>query len=151
MKNTTDPREVFRQEAQDLLVQLEAALLDLERTPDDKALIDAAFRALHTIKGSGSMFGFEAVAAFTHQFETAFDQVRQGKVAPSRELIAVALRAQDQMRVLIERPEDADTAAGDAILAGLHRIFGATSEARPASQASEAPAAAGQAIWHIRA
>ncbi len=49
-------------------------------TPDDSALIDTAFRALHTIKGSGAMFGFDAVAAFTHHVENAFDQVRQGDV-----------------------------------------------------------------------
>src|SRR5262249_27912527 len=87
-----DPAETFRQEAQELLEQLEQALLDLEHAPDNTDLIDSAFRALHTIKGSGAMFGFEAVAAFTHHVETAFDLVRKGKVAPSRALIAVALR-----------------------------------------------------------
>ena len=115
----TNPIEIFKQEAQELLAQLEATLLDLDCTPDDPDLIDAAFRALHTIKGSGAMFGFEAAAAFTHHVETAFDQVRQGKARLTRELIAVALRARDHMRLLIEKPEKADPADEEALLAAL--------------------------------
>jgi two-component system chemotaxis sensor kinase CheA len=117
-----DPAELFLQEAQELLEQLEQALLDLERRPGDADLIDTAFRALHTIKGSGAMFGFDAVAAFTHQFETAFDQVRKGAIAPTRELIALALAAKDQMRKLIDQPDVVDTGIGDAILDDLRRI-----------------------------
>ena len=116
----TNPIDVFRQEAQDLLAQLEATLLDLDGAPDDPALVDAAFRALHTIKGSGAMFGFDAAAAFTHHVETAFDQVRQGKARLTHDLIAVALRARDHMRLLIERPEKADPAAEEALLTQLH-------------------------------
>ncbi len=115
----TNPIEIFKQEAQELLAQLEATLLDLDCTPDDPDLIDAAFRALHTIKGSGAMFGFEAAAAFTHHVETAFDQVRQGKARLTQGLIAVALRARDHMRLLIEKPEEADPAEEDALLAAL--------------------------------
>ena len=73
-----DPTEVFRQEASELFETLEGALLDLGQRPDDRELVDSAFRALHTIKGSGAMFGFENVSSFTHEFETAFDLVRKG-------------------------------------------------------------------------
>ncbi len=135
-----DPSETFRQEAQELLEQLEHALLDLERAPDDSDLIDSAFRALHTIKGSGSMFGFEAVATFTHHVETAFDLVRKGKVAPSRELIAVTLAAKDHMRGLIERPETAAPSSGEAILAELQRVVEGASTAEDA----------GLVTWRIR-
>ncbi|MBK8002224.1 MAG: Hpt domain-containing protein [Verrucomicrobia bacterium] len=45
------------------------------------------FRAFHTIKGSGAMFGFEAVAAFTHHVETALDRVREGQLALSQQPI----------------------------------------------------------------
>ena len=75
-----DPADVFRQEASELFEALEAALLDLTVRPDDRELVDSAFRALHTIKGSGGMFGFDKVASFTHQFETAFDLVRKGEM-----------------------------------------------------------------------
>ncbi len=118
-----DPAQLFLQEAQELLEQLEQTLLDLEHMPDDHDLIDTAFRALHTIKGSGAMFGFEAVAAFTHHVENAFDLVRKGKLAPTRQLIAVALAAKDQMRLLIEQPENVDSGRCDAILADIELIM----------------------------
>ena len=140
----TNPIDVFKQEAQELLAQLEAVLLDLNCTPDDTSLIDAAFRALHTIKGSGAMFGFEAAAAFTHHVETAFDQIRQGKARLSRDLIAVALRARDHMRLLIERPEEADPAAEEALLAALQDSL------HPAEAVAAPQEAPGEQVWHIK-
>jgi two-component system chemotaxis sensor kinase CheA len=114
-----DPAEIFRQEASELMEQLEISLLDLEQSPHDQALIDSAFRALHTIKGSGAMFGFDRVAAFIHGFETAFDQIRKGRTQATHALIKVALDAKDHIRRLIETPDLADTATGDRILAAL--------------------------------
>ena len=90
-----DPTEVFRQEASELFETLEGTLLDLGLRPDDRELIDSAFRALHTIKGSGAMFGFDKVAAFTHEFETAFDRIRKGEIAPSQDLISASLAAKE--------------------------------------------------------
>jgi two-component system chemotaxis sensor kinase CheA len=118
---TLDPAEVFRQEASDLFEVLEGALLDLGLRPDDRELIDTAFRALHTIKGSGAMFGFDAVASFTHEFESAFDRVRKGEIKPGQELISVALAAKDYIRTLIEAPQTTDAMIGDAILDDLRR------------------------------
>ena len=100
-----DPAETFRQEAQELIEQLEQALLDLEQTPSDRDLVDSAFRALHTIKGSGAMFGFEVMAAFTHHVESAFDQVRKGKLQASPPLVALALEAQDIIKSMILEPD----------------------------------------------
>lgn len=154
--NASDPEQVFLQEAQDLLEQLEQSLLDLERTPADGELIGKAFRALHTIKGSGAMFGFEAVAAFTHQFETAFDLVRKGHVTPTRELIAVALAAKDQMRLLIDNPAQASASASDIILRDLQRVMPPASgsppeaAAEPVEPATALPPDDNSATWRIR-
>ena len=114
-----DATAVFRQEASELLEVLEGTLLDLGQRPQDKELVDTAFRALHTIKGSGAMFGFDKVATFTHEFETAFDRVRKGEIVPTQELITVALAAKDYIRALIEAPDETDTIIGDAILGDL--------------------------------
>lgn len=116
------PSETFRLEAQELLDLLEQLLLDLEQRPDNGELVDGAFRALHTIKGSGAMFGFDRVATFTHGFETAFDRVRKGQVPPSRDLVAVALAAKDHIRTLIERPDEASADEGEAILGALRKV-----------------------------
>jgi two-component system chemotaxis sensor kinase CheA len=126
-----DPADVFRQEASELFETLEGALLDLTVRPDDRELVDSAFRALHTIKGSGAMFGFDAVAAFTHEFETAFDLVRKGEIKPTADLISVALAAKDHIRALIEAPESTDPIIGDAILADLQNFVKPGGSAAP--------------------
>lgn len=151
-----DPIETFRQEAQELLEQLEHTLLDLGHRPTDADLIDAAFRALHTIKGSGAMFGFERVAGFTHHVETAFDLIRKGRVRATAELIALTLAAKDQMRRLIETPAEADEAAGDAILGRLQAAIDAATVGVPAAAAvaagpaAPAPASATAAARAVR-
>ncbi|MGH1558532.1 Hpt domain-containing protein, partial [Caulobacter segnis] len=115
-----DPVEIFRQEAQELFEEIEQGLLDLAHRPGDRDLVDAVFRGLHTLKGSGAMFGFDALAAFTHHCETAFDRVRKGEVAATSELVGAVLACQDHMRALAEgRP--AEEAEGEALLAELHR------------------------------
>jgi two-component system chemotaxis sensor kinase CheA len=115
-----DPVETFRQEAQDLLEQIEQGLLDLVHRPGDQSLIDMVFRGLHTLKGSGAMFGFDALAAFTHHCESAFDKVRKGGAPASPDLIAAVLAAQDHMRALAEG-RDAPASAGEALLEQLRR------------------------------
>ena len=148
--------ETFRQEAAELLDQLELALLDLERSPQDGAVIDQAFRALHTIKGSGAMFGFDAVAHFVHDFETAFDLVRKGQIKANDELIKVALAAKDHIRALIEAPDTADPVNGETILAALARATtgaGGQPAAAPRPEAKavvEEAAAAGATTWRLR-
>ncbi|EME69553.1 CheA signal transduction histidine kinase [Paramagnetospirillum caucaseum] len=124
MSTAIDPVETFRAEARELFEQLETTLLDIEADPSDKDLIDTAFRALHTIKGSGAMFGFDAASAFTHHVENAFDLVRKGKLAATKELVEVALAAKDHMRVLIEQPEAAPPGRSEALLAQLAGIIG---------------------------
>ena len=116
-----DPITVFRLEAGELLEQIEAGLLDLGRNLDDRDLVDAVFRGLHTLKGSGAMFGFDALAAFTHHCETAFDQVRKGEVPATQELVAAVLEARDQMRLLVETPNGEHGAESERLLAVLHQ------------------------------
>ncbi len=164
--NGQDPSELFRQEAQELLEHLEQALLDLADRQNDQDLIDSTFRALHTIKGSGSMFGFEAVAAFTHYVETAFDLVRKGAVPLTAEMVTVTLAAKDHIRNLIDNPGAATEAKGGEILRRLERAVDTASTGgitvvdnhRPDSdeaQAEVTPASAvdehvRQTNWRIR-
>lgn len=148
-----DPTEVFRQEASELFEVLEGALLDLGQRPDDRELVDSAFRALHTIKGSGAMFGFDKVASFTHEFETAFDRVRKGEIKPTQELISVALAAKDYIRALIEDPQSTDDIIGEAILDDLKRFVSSDQPAAPLAEIAEAPPLAPveskQVGWHL--
>lgn len=141
-----DPTETFRQEAAELLDSLETVLLDLGQTPQDRDLIDAAFRALHTIKGSGAMFGFDKVAAFTHDFETAFDLIRKGKIDANHDIVTVSLSARDYIRTLIEDPDSTDPIIGEAIVEELNRLIdGGSAAPRAQAPAGEVEADQGAA------
>jgi two-component system chemotaxis sensor kinase CheA len=96
---------VFKEEAHELLLELESSLLELEKKTDDKELIARVFRAMHTIKGSGSMFGFDEITEFAHNIETVFELVRNGDVKVTKELIDLTLSACDLIRSMIETDE----------------------------------------------
>lgn len=155
-----DPTEIFRQEAAELLESLEASLLDLGQRPGDSELVDAAFRALHTIKGSGAMFGFDRVASFTHDFETAFDLIRKGRISASPRIVAISLEAKDHIRQLIEDPISTSEGPGQRIVASLQEALalegpdGAAKAAAAAPGSSEGPDAgtdaAGPQGWQLR-
>ncbi len=152
--NGGDPIAAFRVEAGDLLDQIEQGLLDLSTRLDDRNLVDAVFRGLHTLKGSGAMFGFDALAGFTHHCETAFDRVRKGLAPATQGLVTVILSAKDHMRALIdgERSDDGLQAEGDAILAALQAAVdaGAAGAAATDTDAGDAPAA-GSAVSSVAA
>jgi len=152
-----DPIAVFRTEAAEVLEQIETGLLDLTHRLDDKAQIDTVFRGLHTLKGSGAMFGFDALAAFTHHCETAFDRVRKGEVPATAELVAAVLAAQDHMRALVDMPNGDHGDTGQRLLAQLHAAVSgnAAAPSAPAAAAPAAPAAEdareeGVKTWRIR-
>ncbi|HEV7247982.1 MAG TPA: chemotaxis protein CheA [Shinella sp.] len=149
-----DPISVFRTEAAELLEQIESGLLDLTRSLDDRDQIDAVFRGLHTLKGSGAMFGFDALAAFTHHCETAFDRVRKGDVPATHELVSAVLSAQDHMRALLETPNGDHDAMSASLLDNLHRaVNGAGSPSPVAVAAAATPVkadAGGLREWRIR-
>ncbi|UWM74671.1 chemotaxis protein CheA [Rhizobium sp. WSM4643] len=150
--STLDPVAVFRTEAAECLEAIEAGLLDLTHQLDNKDLVDAVFRGLHTLKGSGAMFGFEALAAFTHHCETAFDRVRKGEVSATSELVAAVLAAQDHMRALVDQPDADHGNIGHKLLAQLQAAVGGK-EAAPAAvlvPAAVREAPAKKNSWRIR-
>jgi two-component system chemotaxis sensor kinase CheA len=128
-------------------------LLELNESRGDQELVGRVFRGLHTIKGSGAMFGFEKLAAFTHNLENAYDEVRNGRLEVSSELVDLTLSALDQIRAMLEEQADAvDVAACARILAKVGALTG-IAEHRPAPKAaSGSPIAANGPVrsWYIR-
>lgn len=118
-----DHRAAFREEARELLADLETTLLELEDEPEDMENIGRVFRALHTIKGAGAMFGFDDIATFTHQLEATFDLVREGKIPVTKELVRLTLASGDYIRRLLEGTENicsTDQEKGRELLASLN-------------------------------
>ncbi|MEE8552687.1 MAG: chemotaxis protein CheA [Desulfobacterales bacterium] len=133
-------KEAFREEAYELITELESGLLELEEAPDDIELIRRIFRAMHTIKGSGAMFGFDDIAGFTHNIETVFELVHEGKVGVTRELINLTLSACDQIKYMIDasgggKPVDDDRS--NEIIASLKDLVGVEMEVIEAREEAE--------------
>ncbi|MGE4267904.1 MAG: chemotaxis protein CheA [Deferribacterales bacterium] len=97
-------QDVFIQEATELLQELEQSLLELEDNCEDMELVARVFRAMHTIKGSGAMFGFENIAALVHSIETSYDLVRNGKLNITKPMLDYSLKACDIIKEMLTDP-----------------------------------------------
>ena len=129
-------KQAFQDEAREILLELESALLSLHESPKDAELVGRSFRALHTIKGSGAMFGFDQISAFTHHVENAFDQVRNGRFDATPDLISLTLAAVDQIKVMLDEAAgqgDGDAATAAEILVKLRALTGSAEASAPKS------------------
>jgi two-component system chemotaxis sensor kinase CheA len=150
-------KQAFQEEARELLLELESALLQLDQNREDREVVGRAFRALHTIKGSGAMFGFDDVAGFAHNLESAFDQLRNGQLVATADLINLTLAAGDQIKTMLDEADgrgivDQDRSA--SILTKLRQLTGLSDprlDAAPAASAAQVAPAGSQAYdWRIR-
>jgi two-component system chemotaxis sensor kinase CheA len=120
----------FFVEAADLLVGMEAGLLECSQAEPGPETINLIFRSAHTIKGSAGLFGLDAIVRFVHVVETALDAVRLGKLAMSDDLLALLLRSKDHIAALVARVESGDRVAaelepsGEQITGALRRLSG---------------------------
>ncbi|HMM76039.1 MAG TPA: chemotaxis protein CheA [Gammaproteobacteria bacterium] len=147
--------QTFVAESRELLEQMEQSLLALEHDCNNRELLDAVFRAAHTIKGSAGLFGFDGIVAFTHQVETLLDRLRSGELALDAALSALLLRCGDHIGALIApataaRPPAAEVeAAGEALLAELARHTAGAAVPAAAPAAPACAAAADFTRWRI--
>ena len=105
MSESANFADVFLQEAEELLTDIEECILNIESDPEDIDAVNRLFRAMHTIKGSGSMFGFDEIADFTHHVETALDLVREGKMKISKDFIDLILISRDQISAMLDQSQ----------------------------------------------
>ena len=113
----------FFEEASDLLQELEYSLLKLENDPSDKSMVEQVFRCMHTIKGNSAMFGFTQIDRFTHNLETVYDKVRNGKLAVTSALLTLTLEAVDHLKTLLECGDEVDNATSVRSDMLVNRLF----------------------------
>lgn len=114
---------LFGDEARELLIDMESLFLELEQTPGDRALIARVFRTMHTLKGSGAMFGYTEAARVAHALENVFDRVRHGRLSLTSELLGLCLEAKDHLQTLLEGdPSDVLSSIREASDALMLRI-----------------------------
>src|SRR5690625_2415166 len=94
--------DVFIDESTEHLDVLYNQLVELEKNPTDKQVIEEIFRAAHTIKGMSATMGFEDVAHLTHYIENVFDGIRYDKIAVNAQIIDVLFSSIDKLNAMLE-------------------------------------------------
>jgi len=94
--------QLFSEDATEQLQFMENALLDANENGIDDEKIGEIFRAMHTIKGTAGMFGFNSVVDFTHIAENLLDEVRQHTIETNEEMMDLFLKCKDHSETLIE-------------------------------------------------
>jgi two-component system chemotaxis sensor kinase CheA len=128
----------FFEESREHVRTLEERLLELEARPGDLELLNALFRAAHSIKGSSGVLGFKAISHLTHAMENVLDDLRESRLAASPGLTNVLLQASDLLGACItsasSKQRDPDITQVVAALDAAHRGEGhvAATIAKPA-------------------
>ncbi len=142
-------RQTFLQESAEHVASMEDGLLQLRAAPDDVELMNAIFRAAHSIKGGAGTFALTDLVRFTHVLENLLDRLRAMEMAATEEVIALLLQSVDGLRGLLEAngegelpPDVAELQARleelDASHAGAESLH---KKATPETSAEAAPAA----------
>lgn len=128
---------VFLQESDELLEAMEQTLLRLERDSNDPEAVHAVFRAVHTIKGSGSMFGFTRVADFAHVTETLLDTIRTGGLALDADLVQLLMQSRDHLVRLVRAAPDESASEDPELITATADLVKLIQALDPATQSFE--------------
>ena len=120
-------KQKFVEEAFEHVSDIEQSLLMLENEPDNPQLIEKIFRAMHTLKGAGAMFGYEKISEFTHNLENIYDQIRNQTFSFSKEVADLTLNATDLIKLLLDESSDENTAIDEEYNDLIQRIGRITS------------------------
>jgi len=93
---------IFLDEAQEELQELDSGFLELEKEGVNDELLNRIFRAAHTLKGSSASMGFEQMAQLTHMLESVLDRIRRRELRVEQELIDLFLLSSDKLRKMLE-------------------------------------------------
>ena len=141
--------EEYLADSAEHLATVETCLLTIEKgAPSvDAEPINRAFRAVHSIKGGAGVFELAKIGELAHRLESALELVRSRKLVPTKERVAVLLRATDRLTQLIQKAgtsNQADIADALTALAGLATDHALSAENRRASPAPEKQPNAGR-------
>jgi two-component system chemotaxis sensor kinase CheA len=138
----------FLTEAGDMLSDVDSKLMELEKRPDDSALLNEIFRGFHTIKGGAGFLNAAELVTLCHLTENLFDKLRNHELTLSADLMDVIFAATAEVRKMfgaLQQSLQPTAAPGDIIQALKDALSGKAVAAvtkKPAAQpATPAPAA----------
>jgi len=132
----------FREEADELLTQMEQSVLALEGQPENRELISSIFRVAHTLKGNASLLEFKNAAHALHSLEDLLDSLRGGAVPVTSEIINLLLQSVDILRQIAGRMlagEESLLPAHDAFFARVAQIASAAKSSELVASTAPAP------------
>lgn len=132
-------QQIFFAECEESLAAAEAGLASCREGTHDTDTVNAVFRAVHSIKGGAGAFGYGALQAYTHTFETLLSDVREGLVAIESKLIDLMLRALDTLADHVEAAREGGEPPADAsLIAEMEASMAANAGAPPPAAAAAA-------------
>jgi two-component system chemotaxis sensor kinase CheA len=153
-----DALETFIVECRELLGDMEAALLAVEGADQKDEMINAIFRAAHTIKGSSGLFSLDHVVAFTHVVESVLDKVRAGKLVLADKLVVLLLACCDHIGALVSGVAAGEMAgtpalqtAGEPLVAQLRSFLDTPKAVATTSPERSVPTAQTEEVQRINA
>ncbi|MHB8346434.1 MAG: chemotaxis protein CheA [Acidiferrobacterales bacterium] len=125
----------FLVEAGEIVENLGGQLVELESRPGDYDLLNAVFRAFHTIKGGAGFLGLNHMVELCHRSEDVFNVLRQGKRTADADLMDVVLQAVDVVHAMFQalRAGNELASVDVQLLARLERL------AKPAESVVQSP------------
>lgn len=93
--------EMFIEESKEHLQSCSDNLLELEKNPDDLAIVNEIFRSAHTLKGMSATMGYEDLADLTHKMENVLDAIRNEKIHVTPEILDVVFESVDHLEEMV--------------------------------------------------
>jgi len=131
-----DFEALFFTECEELLSDLQEHLDLLYSGDGDQDTLNAAFRAVHSVKGGAAAFGFDNLISFAHKFESIMDLARSDELELTPDVCQVLLRSGDVMESLIEKARDRDGSPSE----NMEKVLAELAALADPNAESEAPA-----------
>ena len=133
----------FLVEAGEIIEKLDEQLVQIEKAPDDKDLLNAIFRGFHTVKGGAGFLELNELVDICHAAENVFDMLRNGKITLNSDSMDAVLQAYDEITRLFSAVQNREPLepVPKELISRLHDIADGKSGA-PAAAAAPAPAPA---------
>ena len=100
-----DMKEIFDSfvvETKEIFDKLDLDLVELEKRPEDKDLLNDIFRSFHTIKGTSGFLGLIKLQNLTHRGEDILNKLRKGEARVNLFIMDAILKSYDSMRALLD-------------------------------------------------
>lgn len=101
MNDLGELRQIYLGECVELMQQLEDSVATIADLGDDAEAVNAAFRAVHSIKGGAGAFGYERLQRFAHSFESVLGRAREHEILLDEALTSLLQRAADHVADLL--------------------------------------------------